>query len=151
MDVRSIHGYRGFVTITDEFSKFRWVILIKTRAEVPEKLMKLFKYTFREFDFKVQKIRSDNGSEFTNKKLASFLESYGIIHEFSQPYTPEENGIAERSNALILHGARVMLINSSLPKKYWEFAVKMKTFLLNRTMNSRKKITPFEIAYNKKA
>ena len=83
MDVRSIHGYRGFVTITDEFSKFRWVVLIKTRAEVPEKLIKLFKYIFREFDVQVQKIRSDNGSEFTNKKLASFLESYGIIHEFS--------------------------------------------------------------------
>jgi hypothetical protein len=41
-----------------------------------------------EFELKVKKIRSDNGSEFKNLQVEEFLEEEGIKHEFSAPYTP---------------------------------------------------------------
>jgi transposase InsO family protein len=45
-----------------------------------------------EFSLKIKKIRSDNGTEFKNSQIEGFLEEEGIKHEFSSPYTPQQNG-----------------------------------------------------------
>jgi hypothetical protein len=51
-----------------------------------------------EFELKVKKIRSDNGSEFKNLQVEEFLEEEGIKNEFSAPYTPQQNDVVERKN-----------------------------------------------------
>jgi len=45
---------------------------------------------------------SDNGSSFTSAKFHQFLYKYGIEHLLSPPYTPQSNGLIERSNATII-------------------------------------------------
>jgi transposase InsO family protein len=47
----------------------------------------------------VKKISSDNGSDFKNLQVEEYLEEEGIKHEFSAPYTPQQNGVVERKNA----------------------------------------------------
>jgi transposase InsO family protein len=47
---------------------------------------------------RIKKIRSDNGTEFKNSQIEGFLEEEGIKHEFSSPYTPQQNGVVERKN-----------------------------------------------------
>jgi hypothetical protein len=42
-----------------------------------------------EFDVKVKKIRSDNGTEFKNIQVEDFLDEEGIKNEFLAPYTPQ--------------------------------------------------------------
>ena len=42
-----------------------------------------------EFDLKVKKVRSDNGSEFRNTRVEELCDDKGIMHEFSSNYTPE--------------------------------------------------------------
>jgi transposase InsO family protein len=44
---------------------------------------------------RIKKIRSDNGTEFKNSQIEGFLEEEGIKHEFSSPYTPQQNGVVE--------------------------------------------------------
>jgi transposase InsO family protein len=51
-----------------------------------------------EFELKVKKIRSDNGSKFKNLQVEEYLEEEGVKHEFSAPYTPQQNGVVERKN-----------------------------------------------------
>ena len=34
---------------------------------------------------------TDNGKQFTNKSLKSFLENLGVNHQITVPYTPQEN------------------------------------------------------------
>jgi hypothetical protein len=41
-----------------------------------------------EFDAKVKKIGSDNGTEFKNTQIEDFLDE-GIKHEFLTSYTPQ--------------------------------------------------------------
>jgi transposase InsO family protein len=66
-----------------------------TSFKVTKQVLKKFFYvgflrrTQNEFDLKVKKIRSDNGSEFKNLQVEKFLEKEGIKHEFSTPYTPK--------------------------------------------------------------
>jgi hypothetical protein len=50
-------------------------------------------------------IRSDNGNEFVNQLVKRFCVKNGIIHQTTLPYTPQQNGIAERAIAVSdVHG-----------------------------------------------
>nr|GEW85507.1 retrovirus-related Pol polyprotein from transposon TNT 1-94 [Tanacetum cinerariifolium] len=53
-------------------------------------------------DIKVKHIRTDNETEYRNSKLESFYDEKGISHNFSSPYTPEQNGVAERKKITII-------------------------------------------------
>jgi transposase InsO family protein len=57
----------------------------------------------------VKKIRSDNGLEFKNLQVEEYLEEKGIKHEFSAPYTPQQNGLVERKNMALIDMARTVL------------------------------------------
>ena len=47
---------------------------------------------------KILKVRSDHGGEFENEPFESFCEKHGIIHEFSFPRTPQQNGVVDGKN-----------------------------------------------------
>jgi transposase InsO family protein len=72
-------------------------------------LKKFLRRAQNEFDAKVKKIRSGNGTEFKNTQVEDFLDEEGIKHEFSPPYTPQQNGVAERKNRTLIEMARTML------------------------------------------
>ena len=40
-----------------------------------------------------ERVRSDNGTEFKNNNIEEFLYEEGIKHEFSVPYTPQQNSV----------------------------------------------------------
>ncbi|KAI3825402.1 hypothetical protein L1987_06885 [Smallanthus sonchifolius] len=71
------------------------------------------------FKQKVMRIRSDNGTEFKNNKMGFFCLQKGIHHEFSAPYVPQQNGVAERKNRTLVETARTMLADSKLPVEEW--------------------------------
>ncbi|KAI3725338.1 hypothetical protein L1987_65124 [Smallanthus sonchifolius] len=66
---------------------------------------------------KVRRIRSDNGSGFKNRKMGLFCLQKGIHHEFSAPYVPQQNGVAERKNRTSVETARTILADSKRPPK----------------------------------
>nr|GEU43171.1 hypothetical protein [Tanacetum cinerariifolium] len=65
-------------------------------------------------DYKVKVIRCDNGFEFKNKELNQFCKMKGILRQFSIARTPQQNGVAERRNRLLIEAARTMLVDSKL-------------------------------------
>ncbi|KAI3784071.1 hypothetical protein L1987_43163 [Smallanthus sonchifolius] len=72
---------------------------------------------------KVRRIRSDNGGEFKNSKMGLFCLQKGIHHEFSAPYVPQQNGVAERKNKTFVETTHTMLADSKLPVTFWAEAV----------------------------
>ena len=44
------------------------------------------------------KLRSDNGGEYVNNKFTTFYIEQGIQQQHTVPYTPQQNGVAERKN-----------------------------------------------------
>jgi transposase InsO family protein len=59
------------------------------------------------------------GQSSRTLKLKDFLEDEGIKHEFSSPYTPQQNGVVERKNRTLLDMARTMLDEYKTPDRFW--------------------------------
>jgi hypothetical protein len=80
----------------------------------------------------VKKIRSDNGSEFKNLQVEDYLEEEGIKHEFSAPYTPQQNGVVDRKNRTLIDMARTMLGEYKTPERFWSEAVNTPRHAIHR-------------------
>nr|GFC56869.1 putative ribonuclease H-like domain-containing protein [Tanacetum cinerariifolium] len=71
-----------------------------------------------QMDHKVKTIRCDNETEFKNKIMNEFCKIKGIKREFSVARTPQQNGVAERKNRILIEVARTMLTDSKLPTAF---------------------------------
>ncbi|GFW91556.1 retrovirus-related Pol polyprotein from transposon TNT 1-94 [Trichonephila clavipes] len=96
-------------------------------------------------DKRIKKIRTDNGLEFVNEQLDTYLANSGIFHEKTIPYNSESNGKAERANRVLLERARSLLYESKLPLKFWAEAINCSTQVSNVTPRKGKEKIPLEI------
>jgi hypothetical protein len=104
-----------------------------------------------EFGLRIKKIRSDNGTEFKNSQIEEFLDEEGIKHEFSSPYTPQQNGVVERENITLLDMARTMLDEYKTPDQFWAEAINTACYSINRLYLHRiLKKTSYELLTGKK-
>jgi transposase InsO family protein len=81
----SIGGNKYDLIIVDNYSRFTWVFFLQDKSETQEVLKKFLRTVQNEFDTKVKKIRSYNGTEFKNTQVDDFLDEEGIKHEFLAP------------------------------------------------------------------
>jgi transposase InsO family protein len=93
----------------DDYSRFTWVFFLQEKSQTQETLKRFLRQAQNEFELRIKKIRSDNGTEFKKSQIEGLLEEEGIKHEFSSPYTPQQNGVVERKNRTLLDMARTML------------------------------------------
>jgi hypothetical protein len=100
---------------------------------------------------RIKKIRSDNGTKFKNSQIEGFLEEEGIKHEFSSPYTPQQNGVVERKNRTLLDMARTMLDEYKTPDLFWADVINTACYSINRLYLHRiLKKTSYELLTDKK-
>ncbi|GFT41991.1 retrovirus-related Pol polyprotein from transposon TNT 1-94 [Trichonephila clavipes] len=71
-------------------------------------------------DKRIKKIRTDNGLEFVNEQLDTYLANSGIFHENTIPYNSESNAKAERANCVLLERARSLLYESEIENETWD-------------------------------
>jgi transposase InsO family protein len=105
----SIVGSKYCLVIVDEYSRFTWVFFLQEKSQTQETLKRFLRRAQNEFRLRIKKIRRDNGTEFKNSQIEGFHEEEGIKHEFSSPYTPQQNDVVERKNRTLLDMARTML------------------------------------------
>ena len=114
----SLGGKRYIMVIVDDFSRYTWVEFLRGKLEACGKMEVLCKRLQNEKGVSIVKIRSDHGKEFENARFDSFCKKNGIKKEFSNPRTPQQNGVVERKNRVIQEMARVMLLNKQIPQKF---------------------------------
>ncbi|GAU28814.1 hypothetical protein TSUD_21510 [Trifolium subterraneum] len=90
-------------------------------------------------------LKTDGGGEYVSKVFSEFCEAEGIVHEVIPPYTPQQNGSAERRNRTIMNMVRCMIRSKHLPKELWGEAVNTACYVLNRCPTKRlNNVTPEE-------
>ena len=150
----SRHGYKYFAAITDDATRYRWLLLLRKKEEMFSKFSEWLPYAETQSEKKLKALRSDHGPEFTSYAFEDFLRSKGIDHQYSIAFHPPQNGVAERLNRTLEDKTRTMLITAKLPVGYWEYAMKYATWLINRSASSsllNQKLTPYEAWTGKKA
>jgi transposase InsO family protein len=107
-------GAKFFIVMTDDFSRYRKTVPLKHKNKA-EEAMEEFISEIEAKGHRIEAIRKDGGTEFSSKKFEKWLKKKGIQIEDSALYTPEQNGLSERSVGLVCAKARSMLLATDLP------------------------------------
>ena len=152
MDTTSLGGQRYVVSFIDSYSRFARAYFMKNKSEVLNK--------FRQFcidegvtkSFASLTLRSDGGGEYNNKAFGEFCFAQGIRREITDPYSPHQNGVAERRWQTVGNMARCLLKQANLPNSFWVRAVDVAFYLTNRCLSSSlpPNKTPYELFYGRK-
>ena len=71
--------------MVDDFTRYTWVILLRSKSDAFEHIEALCIRLQNEKSLKVDRIRNDHGKEFENSYMESFCTRLGISQEFSAP------------------------------------------------------------------
>ncbi|GJQ97729.1 retrovirus-related pol polyprotein from transposon TNT 1-94 [Tanacetum coccineum] len=112
--VASINGKKYILVIFDDYSRFTWVYFLHIKDETPEIIKKFIAKVQLNFNTKIHKIRTDNGTEFKNETLKAHYEKLDIMQQISTAQMPQQIGVVERRNRTLVEAARTMLIISRL-------------------------------------
>lgn len=149
METTSLGGAKYYVCFKDDFSKYRRIFFLQRKNEVINAL-KDFLAEAENLGHSIKNFRCDGGLEFNNEAVKKVLAQKGIELNVTTPYSPEQNGAAERENRTTVEAARAMLITSKLPKKLWAEACNTSTYLLNRSgKSSVEGKVPYEVWHKK--
>ena len=86
------------ITIEDHFSKFLWVATSLTKEAGPVEIA--LKTFFSLFGLP-KKVQCDNGKEFLNTTVETYLKNLNIKFDHGRPYHPQSQGLIERVNRTI--------------------------------------------------
>ncbi|GJR62244.1 zinc finger, CCHC-type containing protein [Tanacetum coccineum] len=143
----SLGNKKYVITFIDDASRFCYVYLLHAKDEALDKF-RIYKteVELQQNDL-IKSLRTDRGGEYYDP---IFFQSVGIIHETTAPYTPQQNGVAERKNRALKEMVNSMLSYSGLSEGFWGEAMLTACYLLNRVPNKRNKTTPYELWYKKR-
>ena len=145
MSVPSYGGSTYFALFKDDATHYRFVFCIRRKSEALGCFQKVCNQIKKDTGCSVQSIRSDRGGEFANKASDQYLAAHSIRREYTTPYTPEQNSVAERENRTVMEGVRSCLHHARINLRFWAEAVQYLVYTLNRTgTRILSDYTPFE-------
>jgi hypothetical protein len=147
----SIDRSKYCLVIVNDYSRFTWVFFLQEKSQTQETLKRFLRRAQNEFGLRIKKIRSDDRMEFKNSQTEGFLEEEGIKHEFSSPYTPQQNSVVEIKNRTLLDMARTMLDEYKTRDRFWAEAINTACYSINRLyLHQILKKTLYELLNGKK-
>jgi len=141
-------GFKYAISFVDDFSSATTVYFLRQKSDTVQATEKFLADCAP--IGKVERLRTDNGTEFTNAEFRSLMLKHSIKHEKSAPYSPHQNGTVERNWRTLFNMARCLLIESQLPKEMWTYAVRVAAYTRNRCYCQRTGKTPYESLTGKK-
>lgn len=130
--VQSINGYNYYVIFIDDYSRFTWIYPMHRKSDFFGILKHFHAFVSNQFSHTPKTLQSDGGGEFINASVSNFLREHGIQHHISCPYTPAQNGRAERKHRHVTETGLAMMFNAQAPSQYWFDAFSAATYTINR-------------------
>ena len=149
MDTKYPFGYKqGQVIYTIIDDATRWVFMYRYDTANQENTLDFLEKVRMKAPFPIQKIRTDNGTEFTGLRVRSYLQIHNIEQRKNTPYCPEENGKIERFHRTLNEKCLRFGFNPYL--SHDEFQYKLNLFLHYYNFKRKHRglgmdgVTPFE-------
>eukprot|EP00253_Pinus_taeda_P004808 PITA_04808 len=140
-----------YVPFIYDFSRNTWIYFLKKKFEVFDRFKEFKALVENQVEKKIKMLSSDNSGEFCSKEFEEFCKKCGVARQKTTPYTPEQNGVAERMNKMLTEGAGSMLSGVRLGQEFWAEVVETACYLVNRSLSSAlEDKTPQEVWTGKK-
>ncbi|CAI7864320.1 unnamed protein product [Closterium sp. NIES-54] len=120
---------RYFLLVVDNYTRYTTVFPLRSKGQVVDVLIPWIctvRLQLRErfgLDLLVLRLHSGRGGELSSDLLRDFCRGEGILHSFTLPDSPQQNGIAERRIGLLMEVARTSMIHAAAPHFLWPFPV----------------------------
>ncbi|KAJ3708562.1 hypothetical protein LUZ61_012267 [Rhynchospora tenuis] len=145
--VLSSKGHRYYVHFTDDFTKFSWFYSCASKFDVSLLFAQFKSKVENLLSAKIKTFQCDGGTEF--KPLMSRYPE--ISFQVSCPYTPQQNGVAERKHRHIVELGLASMFHAGLPLKYWDLIFESVVHVINRLLASdHHSFSPFEKLFSHK-
>src|SRR5579859_7294256 len=146
IDPTSYGGTNYYVLFTNDYTRMTHIYPLKKKSSVD------VLERFREYKPEVEKqtgkvikrLRTDGGGEY-EKWMGAHLKGSGIIHETTAPYSPDQNGVAERANRTIMERVKAIIAEAQLDKRLWMENAETVVYLKNRSPTNAVVTTPYEL------
>ncbi|GJR12836.1 retrovirus-related pol polyprotein from transposon TNT 1-94 [Tanacetum coccineum] len=151
MRVESFNGKKYVLVIIDDYSRYTWTHIFRSKDETPEVLIDFLKLFQRGLHAQVRTVRTDKGTELLNKTLHAYFAQEVIEHQTSTARTPEENSVVKRQNRTLVEATRTMLSAAKVPLFFWAEVVATTCFTQNLSLViPRHEKTPYHIINGRK-
>lgn len=130
--ISSFSGFQYCLVLIDDYTHYVWTFPLRKKSEVFSCLVVFHAYICTQFQLPLLALQPDNGREFDNHALRSYLTAHGVQLRLSCPYTSSQNGKAERIIRTLNDCVRSLLFHASMPGTFWVEAHSTATHLLNR-------------------
>jgi hypothetical protein len=137
--------HKYILTIVDANTRFVAAIPLVTKSDTFKTLTHVINLEAKRLGYYPSILHSDRGTEFKNAELDRYCQEHVIRQSFSDAYTPQQNGLAERFNQTILESLRTVLLDSGLKATLWNEILSACTLTLNQIPTHRSKKSPYEL------
>jgi gag-polypeptide of LTR copia-type len=156
MELRSqLHNLqKGHLTIQAYFDKITSIIdslsAIGTVLSTEDIFMHILHGLGPEYDPLVVPV-TYGGNILTSEQLLPLLTRFpAITYRVSCPYTPEQNGLAERKHRHVVELGLATLLHAHIPQQYWPSVFESVVFVINRLRASPLfHISPYQKLFDK--
>ncbi|XP_058762417.1 uncharacterized protein LOC131635789 [Vicia villosa] len=129
VSISSIDNHIYFLTIVDDYSRFVWLVLLKSKAKVSNHVKQFITLIENQHHTRPKFVRTDNGPELL---IPQFYTSKGIVHQRYWVESPQQNARVERKYQHLINVGRALIFQSNLPKSFWSYAVNYGAYIINR-------------------
>jgi hypothetical protein len=140
------NGYKICLVIVDGATRKRYVALLKKKSEFMDKFDE-YRMTLLAEGVHIRSLCADNDGIYRDSALKAYCQTHGIVQEFSPPYCPAANGVAEVSFRDLFTMARCILADQNREDHWWGVAVQFAADISNYLMTNAVADIPPEAAW----
>jgi hypothetical protein len=107
-----------YVSFIDDFLMNTWIYFLRNKSEVFDRFKEFKAFVENQTKKRIKVLRTDNDGEFCRNKFEEFCKKCGIERHKTTPYTPQQNGVAERMNMTLMKKSRCMLSGARLGQEF---------------------------------
>ena len=159
--VRSEDGAKYLLVVIDEYSGYIWAYGMKRKSETSELVRMTVKTVEKHLRKRIEvlggstekevtgvsTLRSDNAKENITNKMRAWCASRGTRIETTIPYTPYQDGKAERLGGVVWQGGACLRYGGNLPKTDWLHCCLAYVYVRNRLPSNACLSTAYKTPY----
>nr|GEY31358.1 zinc finger, CCHC-type [Tanacetum cinerariifolium] len=125
-------GKKLIFLLVDDCTRFMWAYFLTSKDQALSTFKEFRQQIEMEMRIKLRMLRTDRGGEITSNEFTKYCKENGIARQLTAPYSPQQNGVVERRNRIVISTTRSMMKAMKLPLTFWAKAVRHAIYIRNR-------------------